>query len=205
MIVKSRKQSYLHFVGNSLFALGNNSTVGTTNSHYVPQSVYGNILNGYCFRSIAVSGRTQTQINASLATDTLPYIDSRDIVIMWEGTNDIMVNALTGAQAYANLVTACNQIRVTGARLVLLTAISRGDGGDPATTQTRISDYNALILANQSSICDALYNPFADSRFNTVAATSNATYYVSGNVHPTTAGQAIFISEITSAIQSLYQ
>lgn len=201
IVTTSQKQNYLHFIGNSLFAMNSNSTV--SNSHYIPQQVYTNILNRYCFRSIAIAGRTQTQINASLATDTLPYVGAGDIVIMWEGTNDITANGLTGAQAYDNLVIACNQIKTTGAKLILLTAISRGDGADPAATQTKINDYNTLILNNQSSICDALYNPFADNRFNTVAATSDTTYYVSGKVHPTTVGQTILITGITTAIQSV--
>lgn len=192
----------LHFIGNSLFAMNQNSTA--SRAHYVPSQIYENVKNGIInFSSIAVSGRTQTEINSSLSTDTLPHIIKGDIVVMWEGTNDITTNNLTGAQAYANLVMACNQIRVTGAKLVLFTAISRGDTANTALTQTRISDYNALILANQSSICDALYNPFADSRFNTVAATNDTTYYVTGKVHPTSTGQNILINGGTLAIQSI--
>lgn len=205
IIIKSNRQKYIHFIGNSLFALGAGSATGTTNSHYIPQAVYSNILSRYCFRSIAVSARTQTQINASLSTDTVPYVTTGDIVVMWEGTNDMTLNGLTGAQAYANLVTACDTIRNTGAKLVLLTAISRGDGGTPSATQTKIEDYNTLMMANSSSICDSLYDPFANSVFNTVAATSNTTYYTTDKIHLASAGQSIIVSGITSAIQSLYQ
>ena len=90
-------QRNIIFHGNSLFS----TIAGTTTNggRYCEMKIYNDIiatnnkLNGIFF---SIGGDpTTTKIN-NWNTQTLPAIKKNDIVILWEITNDVSVNGLTG-------------------------------------------------------------------------------------------------------------
>lgn len=192
----------LIFEGNSLFNVTvDNNAVG---GHYIPTNVYNNLTKSkLTFTSYAISGRTQTQIIASLATNIGPYIQPQDIVVNWEGTNDIDGNALSGAQGYANLVTCADYVQSRGGIYVACTITARDFAGDDADLMDRIDAYNALVRTNQSYFLGGIVDLASYAEFNTKADASNTTYYHADKLHLRTAAQALVITGIQNQVQTL--
>lgn len=193
------------FEGNSLSNHGPFAEGLQLNGHYVPINTYAAILGAtpLTFSSLAVSGRTQTQINAAVATALNPVIRKNDIVVIWEGTNDMAVNVLSGADAYANLVTYSTAVRALGAKLVIATVIARDYVTDRADLMTDIAAYNTLVRNNQAAICDAMCDLGADPVFDTRADASNSTYYNSDKIHLSTGGQNKAVTLLSATITTI--
>ena len=193
----------LIFEGNSLTDLGQDG--GPVYGQYVPLTIYNNVKASHTlvYSCYAISGRTQTQINASLSTNITPYIRPGDIIINWEGTNDLFVNALSANDAYANLVTYANTVRNLGAKLIIGTVIARDYVSDPGDLMDRIDAYNVLVRTNASSICEAVCDLGADAMFDTRADTANGTNYKADKVHLATAGQNNVISLMTTTLNTI--
>lgn len=194
------RQRSIIFDGNSLF--NNVTNLNVAGGQYVPIRVYANLIssNIIAWQCYAKGGRTQTQINADIPNNIAPQVKTRDIIVLWEGTNDLNVNGLSAADAYSNLVTYANTVRAYGVKLVICTVIARDGGSDPGDLMTRIDSYNSLVRANASSICDAICDLAADPLFDTRADASNSTYYLADKVHQTTAGQEYVISLINISV-----
>lgn len=196
------KHRNIFFEGNSF---QHSSSVFTPGGQYIPIQVYNSVRTGRKLTAsfLAKSGRTQSLINSSMPTAIIPFLRKGDIIFLWEGTNDISVNSLSGETAYANLVTYCNAVRNQGAKLVLGTVPARDGTSDDADLMDRIGVYNGLIRTNQSSICDVLVDIGADPLFDTVADTLNATYYQGDQVHFKQAGQDVQVSLIVPGIEAV--
>jgi hypothetical protein len=166
-----------------------------SHGYYIPQSVYntarsGRVLSYKCF---ALNGRTQTEINADINTNIIGKTFPDDIIVLWEGTNDMFVNSLSGADAYANLITYARAVKSIGAKLVVSTVIARNWATDPPDMMTRIGDYNTLVRANPqefSVICDQA----ADSHFDNILDTADTNYYLTDMLHQALGGQNLTIS-----------
>lgn len=198
-----KRQRNLIFEGNSLTDLGQDG--GPVYGQYIPLTVYANVRTGRVlnYRCYSISGRTQTQINASLPTNILPFIKAGDIIVNWEGTNDLFVNSLSAADAYANLVTYSQAVRAMGVKLVICTVIARDFATDPPDLMDRVDAYNVLVRNNASSICEAVCDLGADAMFDTRADTANGTNYKADKVHLATAGQNNVITLMTTSINSI--
>lgn len=195
-------QSNIFFEGNSLTALDNNSTA--VGGQYLAQKVYSNIIatkSRIAMTSFAVSGRTQTMINASIATNITPNLKAGDYIVLWEGTNDMGVNALSAADAFANVVTYVNAVKALGAIVIVGTVAARDMTGDAGDLMTRIDAYNVLVRAGASTYGYTVADIAASTLFDTRADASNATYYKADKIHMATAGQdaaaLIFSNTIT--------
>lgn len=201
--ISSEVQKQVFFEGNSLF--NNRAGVNASGGYYCAIKTYQNsaATKDIVFFSRAIGGQTQTQINANIATKITPFVRRGDVIVLWEGTNDLSVNALTGAQAYANLVTYANTVRALGAKLIICTVIARDFTTDAADLMDRIDDYNELVRANQSSICDALCDLAADPLFDTRADASNTTYYLADKLHQTQVGQDYIAGLISTTLNTL--
>jgi hypothetical protein len=194
----------LIFQGNSLFDTNVNHTINGLK--YVTLGIYDVIraIEAINFFDYSISGQDQTQINALIATKITPMVTPGDIVVIWEGTNDLAHdNGLSGAGAYANLVTFCNAVQALGGKLIVCTAIARDNAIDAADLMDRIDDYNILIRANQSTICDALCDLGGNAVFDTRADASNLTYYTADKLHLAQGGQDLVISLVSTSIQTL--
>lgn len=196
------KPRQLFFEGNSLMNYDNNSTV--LYGSYVPVSIYDSVkTSNLSYSSRAISSRTQTQINTSLNVNILPFLNKKDIIVIWEGTNDMAVNNLSGAAAFANLKTYINTVNTYSAKIIVCTVIARDYITDSANLMTRISSYNQLV--KDSSI---LYNyTVADvgAITNLVLRSdcSNTTYYHADKIHLVTTGYNLVINLIKTTIRNI--
>jgi lysophospholipase L1-like esterase len=192
------KQIIMH--GNSLFNLYANTT--TQGGHYCATKVYENLIAGNVQKlalvNLSINGNpTTTKIN-NWNTQTLPVIKADDVVVLWEITNDVNVNALSGAQAYANLVTFANLVRGVGAKIVCCTAIPRNNVSD-TDQNARNFDCNTL-LRSSSGVFDLVVDLNTDTRFDAQSDANDATYYQADKLHLTTAGSDIIASMISTAM-----
>lgn len=196
----------IFFCGNSLsvYADGN-----VNNAQYLTQRVYEGIRSygggKWAMSSLAVAARTQTQINASMSSDLIPLIGLGDVVVLWELTNDLHANALTGAQAAANVYTFANAVVATGAKLVVVTMITRDYVTDASDLWTRGQTANSLLIANAGTYGYTVADPASDAVFDEKTDASNATYYNADKLHLTATGYNLvadnyIIPAITSII-----
>lgn len=199
------RQIKIFFEGNSLTALAVNS-ITIVGGQYVANTAYATVIlskNGVAMTSYAVSGRSQTDINASVSTNITPYVKQNDIIFLWEGTNDLNVNGASSAQAWTNVLTYINSVSSIGVKLIIGTVIARDKIGDAADLMTRIDEYNTLVRDNaivyNYTVCDLGADPLFDVR----ADASNATYYNGDKVHLATAGQNTIAALISTSIISL--
>lgn len=201
-------QRTIFFEGNSLFALKSISATPTTGDYggeYITSTVYANFISGrqlnYC--SLALEARNGTQILASAPTAIVPFIKANDIIVYWEGTNDMYTNSLTGAQAWANVTSYLTLVQQYAPKIIICTVIARDYSLDPAgLMNTEIPAYNTLVRNNTSlgyTLCDLANDPLFDAR----ADASNATYYCGDKLHLITAGQNQIITLIQNIITSI--
>lgn len=154
------------------------------------------------YRNLAVSGKTQTTINNNFSTKMSPELKRGDICVCWEGTNDMHVNSLSGADAYAKLLTYAQSVRDAGASIVVGTVIARDYVDDDADLMDRIDDYNTLIR-NNSNEFDAVADLGGNSVFDSTNDASNTTYYQTDKIHIKPAAEDVIIPIFNSAIATV--
>lgn len=200
----SAQQKRLFLEGNSLMNWSINH--GVINGRYVSQGIYNSVRSG---RTIAVidygtSSQNQQEINAAMSTRLTPYLKYGDVVFIWEGTNDMYTNAVSGTTAYANLTTYINNIRsaVAGVKIIVATVIARDYVSDRADLMTDIATYNTLIRSNSAG-ADAICDLAALSQFDARADCTNTTYYFSDKLHIVQGGQDLVISTASTSIATI--
>jgi hypothetical protein len=192
------------FEGNSLSDFSSNSTLA--HQFYVPINVFNGVTGTYhplVFSCFAISGRTQTQINASITTNISPIAKRNDVIIDWEGTNDLYTNALSAADAYTNLLTYISTVKGYGAVVIVGTVLARDYVSDPADLMTRVDSYNSLVRSGASTYGYTVCDLAADPLFDTRADASNTTYYNADKIHQTTAGQDRVITLMTATLSTV--
>lgn len=196
-------QRRIIFNGNSHFNLAQNS-VTVTNNYHVPITIYNNLRASYKLTSaiFAVGGNPTTTINNNFNTQNLPVIRSRDVVVIWEVTNDLSVNNLTGQQAYDELVEFANSVHALGAYVIVATTIPRNHVDDAADIWTRGQACNTLIRSAPAGTFDAVCDLAADPVFDAEIDCDNTTYYNADKLHLATAGQNQVISLLTTTISN---
>lgn len=198
-------QQKLIFIGNSLFNLAQNSST-ILNGHYIPTGVYNSVRTGrtIAMTSHAVSGYDQSEINAELAADVIPFLQTDDILVNWEGTNDMGSNGLTGQQAFDKVVTMIEAVDQTGCQIVICTVIARDAAGDAAgVMDTEIPAYNTLVRNNAATYGYTVCDLAADAMFNARADASNATNYTADKVHLATMGQDRVVTLLSATLETI--
>lgn len=201
MIIKSHSHNRsLIFEGNSL---SNYISPNVLNGHYVPKQTYADLLS-YKLKLVswAESANTQTLMNEDIPDHILPFLRYDDIIVLWEGTNDLRFNVLSGADGFQNVVDYSEIVRPAGAKLVFCTITARDFSLDDADLMDRIDDYNTLARANQSYF-DAFCDLAGDPVFDTKADASNATYYDADKLHFTQAGYDKVVELLSPVIETI--
>lgn len=119
---------------------------------------------------------------------------------MWIGTNDLKNS--DGATVHSALSTYCAARRAAGWKVVVLTALDRGDSGTASYHQNRL-DYNALIRANYTSYADELADVASDPTIGIDGAYNNATYFDADLIHVLPAAKTIVATYVRTALASL--
>lgn len=196
---------------------GNSMTAGTgatTGNSYPSQTgviidpkIYGGV-------SIGVAGQTTAQMSADFSSQVAPLLNSqlsKNILICWEGTNDIYNGANTST-AYNDLVNYCNLGKTAGYNVILGNILPRQNVGVPAGFEaTRVAVNNLLnadfststastrVKAPTSGVTYADFMVQLDQNPQLQDPT-NATYFNADKVHLTDAGYAIVAADMSAAI-----
>ncbi len=167
--------------------------------------------SGYDVAIRAFPGQTTPQMTAAAAADVDPYYDATrtqgNVLVSWEITNDIRVNSVSGATAYANVQTyrAAREAVWGAAKVITLDCL-------PATDLTGAKE--TARLAVNASLAAEYSTATANSRVwrksggglllkisehPNLGDPTNATYYADG-LHLTTAGQDLVEIDIAAAV-----
>lgn len=142
-----------------------------------------------------------TEAQAQLP-DSFFWGGGNQVEVLWLGTNDIALNGVSGAQAYAYLELAARQHKrhMTGpSKLLVATMVSR-TGQD-----TGKNNLNTPLRNAWQTFADGLVDIAEDANLGADGASANTTYFQVDGIHPSTHGQANDIAPIVQrAINRLY-
>jgi hypothetical protein len=121
-----------------------------------------------------------------------PIPQRRYVYSVFPGSNDGCIDG-TVAQFVADVVAFCAARKTAGWNKVIIgTVLPRTDAGGPMVDANRVA-YNSTITASgwaAANGIDGIFDFASDSIMGNIANTTNATYYNSDQIHPTTAGHA---------------
>lgn len=178
--------------GNSLTNLHSGTLV--PNGQYMAKKIYEGVIAAKSNISVvflSINGNPTTTMNANFNTLTAPFIRPGDHVHLWEITNDLAVNGLTGAQAYDEVIEYCGKVRALGGTVSVGTFIARNNAGDAADLYDRGQACNVLLRANWASPApdfDLLCDIGIDPVFLLKTAADDTIYYQNDKLHLTTVG-----------------
>ena len=194
-----------HFDGDSLFARGNGNVANVFEAPYACYDALATALSPSPAPLIftrAISGRTITVLISEFATKVKPSLRPNDIVIMNELTNELQavqdINAV-----YSTLQSYCALVRAENCKVVIATLTARGAAGSYANTETDRLALNTMIRNGWSSFADGMADVGGLSQFNSVAATSNTTYYDTDFLHFKSPGYLLYGQTFAPVIQGL--
>ena len=186
------------FLGNSLFVNGSPTIAAATAALLGPTWEFTN--SGH-------SAQTTANIITNYASWGAAFYDgskSANICVIFEITNDLYFNA-SAATAYNNIVTLAGMAVATGFKVVVLTALPRGEFGTSTIPgnlgqqqqlhESRRNTVNNSIRANWRSFCHGIVDLGDNPLFSPPGNAANSTYYLDG-VHLNQAGDTVAASEI---------
>lgn len=141
---------------------------------------------------------------ASADVDALPNANNvANVNLIWGGTNDLALGAVSGATAYSRLVTYCGNRRAAGYKVVVLTCLSRSDAAAPSGYNTERATLNGLIRANWATFSDAVADIATDGTIGFDGAELNTTYFQTDKVHLNSTGYGIVSTYVYPALNTL--
>lgn len=114
------------------------------------------------------------------------------VVIYGAGTNDIMSGFKTGAQTYTELTSLTSTLRASGIKVLWTTL------GDFVSNRAQKDAYNASVLANAATLADGLIR-----RDDILPDCTDTTLFTTDQVHPKTAGHALYGAAKQAAMAAL--
>lgn len=152
--------------------------------------------------NFGVGGQTTLDMIADAATQIDVLVDNatyiRNVLVAWEGRNDIVINHATGAQAYANMVTYCLARRAAGWKVVVPSITPSSGDSEAADFETQRQAYNALMKANWRAFADGYADLSDDTRIGQSGDELNGVYYFD-RVHMVDLGYGV-VAQLVAAI-----
>jgi lysophospholipase L1-like esterase len=183
---------------------GNSMTYGTGGTSPYPAQL-ATLLPSCLVTNVAVESADTPGLTSTAPTRITPLYSPRrtkNIAVIWEGTNDIYLDDTDGTTAYNRLVTYCQARRASGFKVIICTLLPRSNIGTPEDFETQRQTCNGLITANWATFADALADFAADGRIGDAGDELDTTYYPD-KVHMTNAGYAIIAGMVKTAVESL--
>jgi lysophospholipase L1-like esterase len=165
---------------------------------------------------VAVQGQTVANVAADLATQVYPLKQanySRNIYIVWVGTNDL--GGDTPANIKAAIASLATSVKAQGFRVVIATILPRSNFGnveaDRQTLNTLLrADFttatrDSLVTRPAAGIsyADLLVNVAGDTRIGDAGDELDTTYYLTDLVHLNNTGAAIPAALFATAVDLL--
>jgi len=187
------KQYNIVIAGNSLSA--NAGTHPTTYSY--PQVLSRQLGANYKITNSGVGGQTTQDISSSYTSQIGNYYDAStyaaNILVIWEGRNDMILNSLTTTQTYNNLVTLCGTARAQGWKIIVVDITpswSSSYKGDATVTGYNQLDADRItvsnsIIANWATFADGLVRLSDNSLIGSLSQSYQSGYTFSSVTRPT--------------------
>ena len=180
------------------------ATAGSEYPTVATGSVYAASNVFWTFHNLAVNG-SQISSLTSRASATDAYYkstNSKNLIVVWAGTNDIVLGGVSGTTAYNSLVTYCQARQATGWKVIVLTMLPRQENTIPTFEAQKVA-FNNLVVANWATFADGLANVAADSRIGDAGDDADTTYYNVDRIHLNDAGYAVVAGIVKDAIVAL--
>jgi len=195
--------SQIIFDGNSLVA-----GTGASAGHNMPTLVTSALISSGKYSTLQNFG-VSSQTTVQMTSDAQAQIDSlynlskyRNIVVVWEGTNDIYFGA-TAEEAYNNLVSYCQARRSAGYKVVIVTLLPRSNAGTPVGFDTDRLSVNTNIRNNWTTFADAIADVASNTAIGDAGDELDTIYYNSDKVHMTDTGYGVVAGAVKAAIMGL--
>lgn len=169
------------FEGNSLFSGGYVSNQTQTIPYLAANGLTG---TDYWFDT-AVSGRNTATMVSEFSTRTNLFLDSitdgsKRVLVIWEGTNDIVVNGANATTAYNNLVAYCTAAQAAGWKVIVGTILPRHTDVDETSFNATRNTVNTNLRNNWEDFANALWDPASDSDIGDDGDSHDTTFYLDG-------------------------
>ncbi len=189
----------LVFVGNSITTgmfCGNGKTWSRQASDKTP--------GARSWYNISKGGVTTQQLNEMAGTNVDPLLALRtgkSTLVFWEGTNDLVVNQASAADAATRVGEFCAARKKAGWDNVVVLNVLPREAGPGFESQRQ--ELNRLLSAKPASFSiDALVDLAAIPEIGAPGAEGNKTYFVDG-VHLNAAGQCLVAGAVVPVLESL--
>ena len=187
------------WANKSIFYIGDSLTAGAgpEGVHSYPRQMADDLESYlYSHDNISQGGADIATLDSYGVTRYFPYINSynsKNIGILWSGTNDIAVLTNTPNQIVDVYKTWCNNARSAGMdKIIVGTALPRAGFADISQIEVRREAFNTILKNRWTEFADALADPASDSRIGLASSPYDPAYYDPyDRVHMTTAGYTI--------------
>jgi hypothetical protein len=179
------------FDGDSIIAANGNGSTGTdpaTSYLYLPTTPAYVANLGVPFKCLGVpcaaggSGNIESMLTTGTSVvDTLFISGSKNIVVLFAGTNDIFTASRTPAQVYTDLTTYVTARHAVGWKVVVVPCLSRISSTAPVTDSNN-AIYTSLIVANTAGADAVVVLPIY---LTAVGASQNTILFNTDQIHPT--------------------
>lgn len=140
-----------------------------------------------------INGDRANRASNYLTTPAFATTPTKKIAIVWAGTNDIALNGDTGATAYANFTTLCNNLRSDGFTKIIGMDIIPRYGLLP-TPLAEVANFNAALNADHSMLDGYV-------QLSTLSWAMGVTH-LSDNVHINPAGTTLVITALKPVLDT---
>jgi lysophospholipase L1-like esterase len=154
--------------------------------------------------NLGVPGQTTGMMQADAADEVDPLAAGREgpVLVVWEGTNDLVYGTdppLDAAAAYRHLASYCRARQLAGYEVVVLTVLPREGSAAFETARTAL---NARLRAGWRGFADGLADVAADAKIGRAGAELDEAYY-RDTVHLTVAGYGLVARRVAQAVRAL--
>ena len=154
--------------------------------------------------NLGVPGQTTPMMAADAGAQVDPLAEGRHdpVLVVWEGTNDLMYGTdppFDAEAAYRHLASYCRARQRAGYQVVVLTVLPREGSAEFEAARTEL---NARLRAGWRSFADGLADVAADEVVGRAGAEFDEAYY-RDTVHLTPAGYGVVARRVTEAVRGL--
>ena len=178
----------------TVFAWGDSLTMGVGSDTNKPWHDYVTNRSASTWYTWAADGKV---IQANETQDAINAIkgSAESVVIVWMGTNDIIINLRTGVQVHGDVSTRCTTLRAAGNK-VLVCTMPHFTTGSNVERQA----FNTLLKANYTSYADGIVKLDEHTALDDATDT---TYFCADQTHLKDAGYAVVGGLIQTAMAAL--
>lgn len=177
---------------------------GLGEAEMMPAQVMSLLPPGLETVNLGVPGQTTPMMAADAGAQVDPLAEGRHdpVLVVWEGTNDLMYGTdppFDAEAAYRHLVSYCRARQRAGYQVVVLTVLPREGSAEFEAARTEL---NARLRAGWRTFADGLADVAADEVVGRAGAEFDEAYY-RDTVHLTPAGYGVVARRVTEAVRGL--